>query len=93
MEGRSCCELRWDFQDWSPILQVTDIGLNPENVMMHETKEHTSGEEGLDVVTVKELISRHCDFNEALRFQRRAVRWLETMFSPIELVTSRFTSY
>ena len=35
MEGRSCCELRWDFQDWSPILQVTDIGLNPENVMMH----------------------------------------------------------
>ena len=22
----------------------------------------------------------------------RAVRWLETMFSPIELVTSRFTS-
>ena len=43
MEGRSCCELRWDFQDWSPILQVTDIGLNPENAMMHENKEHTSG--------------------------------------------------
>ncbi len=38
MEGRSSCELSWDFQGLSPILQVTDIGLNPENVM-HEQKE------------------------------------------------------
>lgn len=41
MEGRSSCELSWDFQGLSPILQVTDIGLNPENVM-HEKKEQVS---------------------------------------------------
>jgi hypothetical protein len=36
-------ETRWDFQDWSPILQVTDIGLNPENVMMHGCPSLLSG--------------------------------------------------
>jgi hypothetical protein len=41
MEGRSSCELSWDFQGLSPILQVTDIGLNPESVM-HEKKEQVS---------------------------------------------------
>lgn len=41
MEGRSSCELSWDFQGLSPILQVTDIGLNPENVM-HEKKEQVT---------------------------------------------------
>lgn len=41
MEGRSNCELSWDFQGLSPILQVTDIGLNPESVM-HEKKEQVS---------------------------------------------------
>ena len=41
MEGRSSCELRWDFQGLSSILQVKDIGLNPENVM-HEKKEQVS---------------------------------------------------
>ncbi len=41
MEGRSSCELSWDFQGLSPILQVTDIGLDPESVM-HERKEQVS---------------------------------------------------
>ena len=41
MEGRSNCELSWDFQGLSPILQVTEIGLNPESAM-HEKKEQVS---------------------------------------------------
>lgn len=41
LEGRSNCELSWDFQGLSPILQVTDVGLNPESVM-HERKEQVS---------------------------------------------------
>ena len=41
MEGNTIGELSWDFQGLSPILQVTDIGLSPENVM-HEKKQQVS---------------------------------------------------
>jgi hypothetical protein len=41
MEGRSQCELSWDFQGLSPMLQVTDVGLSPESVI-HEKKEQVS---------------------------------------------------
>lgn len=41
MEGRSSCELSWDFQGLSPILQVTEVGLSPEKVI-HEKKEQVS---------------------------------------------------
>jgi hypothetical protein len=42
--------------------------------------------EKLYIVTVKELISRHCDFDEEWSPEiGRAIRWLETMFSPISV--------
>lgn len=41
LEGHSQCELSWDFQGLSPILQVTDIGSSPEQVV-HERKEQVS---------------------------------------------------
>eukprot|EP00980_Cylindrotheca_fusiformis_P030098 scaffold24364_cov132-Cylindrotheca_fusiformis.AAC.3 len=41
MEGQTECELSWDFQGLSPILQVTEVGLFPESVM-HEKKEQVS---------------------------------------------------
>jgi hypothetical protein len=41
LEGQSQCELSWDFQGLSPILQVTEVGLFPETVM-HEKKEQVS---------------------------------------------------
>lgn len=41
MEGRSNCQMSWDFQGPSPILQVTEIALNPESVV-HEKKEQVS---------------------------------------------------
>ena len=41
MEGKSELEILWDFQGLSPILQVTEIGLEPETVN-HERKEQVS---------------------------------------------------
>jgi hypothetical protein len=41
MEGQSELELLWDFQGLSPILQVTDVGLEPESVNP-EKKEQVS---------------------------------------------------
>jgi hypothetical protein len=41
MEGKSEIELLWDFQGLSPILQVTDVGLEPETVN-HEKKQQVS---------------------------------------------------
>lgn len=41
LEGRSKCELSWDFQGLSPILQVTDVGLSPE-IVVHEKKQQVS---------------------------------------------------
>jgi hypothetical protein len=41
LEGKTQCELSWDFQGLSPILQVTEVGLSPEDVM-HENKEQVS---------------------------------------------------
>jgi len=41
MEGKSELELLWDFQGLSPMLQVTEIGLEPETVN-HERKEQLS---------------------------------------------------
>jgi len=41
LEGQTECELSWDFQGLSPILQVTDVGLFPESVV-HEKKEQVS---------------------------------------------------
>ncbi|KAL3921557.1 MAG: hypothetical protein SGILL_002686 [Bacillariaceae sp.] len=41
MEGKSQLELLWDFQGLSPILQVTEVGLEPETVN-HEKKEQVS---------------------------------------------------
>jgi len=41
MEGKSELELLWDFQGLSPILQVTEVGLEPETVN-HERKEQVS---------------------------------------------------
>lgn len=38
LEGQTECELSWDFQGLSPILQVTEVGLFPESVI-HEKKE------------------------------------------------------
>jgi hypothetical protein len=38
LEGKTQCELSWDFQGLSPILQVTAVGQSPENVV-HENKE------------------------------------------------------
>ena len=41
MEGKSELEILWDFQGLSPILQVTEVGLEPETVN-HERKEQVS---------------------------------------------------
>jgi hypothetical protein len=41
LEGKTECELSWDFQGLSPILQVTEVGLFPESVI-HEKKEQVS---------------------------------------------------
>jgi hypothetical protein len=41
LEGKTLCELSWDFQGLSPILQVTEVGLSPEDVT-HENKEQVS---------------------------------------------------
>ncbi|KAL3943409.1 MAG: hypothetical protein SGBAC_002534 [Bacillariaceae sp.] len=41
LEGQTECELSWDFQGLSPILQVTDVGLFPQSVV-HEKKEQVS---------------------------------------------------
>jgi hypothetical protein len=41
MEGKSELEILWDFQGLSPILQVTEVGLDPESVN-HEKKEQVS---------------------------------------------------
>ena len=41
LEGKTQCELSWDFQGLSPILQVTEVGLSPEDVT-HENKEQVS---------------------------------------------------
>jgi hypothetical protein len=41
MEGKSELEILWDFQGLSPILQVTEVGLEPETVN-HEKKEQVS---------------------------------------------------
>ena len=41
MEGKSKLEINWDFQGLSPILQVTEVGLEPETVN-HEKKEQVS---------------------------------------------------
>jgi hypothetical protein len=41
LEGKTLCELSWDFQGLSPILQVTEVGQSPADVM-HEKKEQVS---------------------------------------------------
>ena len=41
LEGKTECELSWDFQGLSPILQVTEVGQSPEHAM-HENKEQVS---------------------------------------------------
>jgi hypothetical protein len=41
LEGKTECELSWDFQGLSPILQVTEVGLFPESVI-HEKKEQVA---------------------------------------------------
>lgn len=41
MEGKSHLEILWDFQGLSPILQVTEVGFEPESVN-HEKKEQVS---------------------------------------------------
>eukprot|EP00536_Pseudo-nitzschia_multiseries_P006241 jgi/Psemu1/318855/estExt_fgenesh1_pm.C_1300013 len=41
MEGKSELEILWDFQGLSPILQVTEVGLEPETAN-HENKEQVS---------------------------------------------------
>lgn len=41
MEGQSDLEILWDFQGLSPILQVTEVGLEPESVN-HDKKEQVS---------------------------------------------------
>ena len=41
LEGKTQCELSWDFQGLSPILQVTDVGSSPAEAEI-ENKEHVS---------------------------------------------------
>ena len=41
LEGKTQCELSWDFQGSSPILQVTNVGHSPANAT-HENKHQVS---------------------------------------------------
>eukprot|EP00934_Nitzschia_sp_Nitz4_P007636 Nitzschia sp. Nitz4//scaffold156_size52432//1734//7901//NITZ4_006821-RA/size52432-snap-gene-0.12-mRNA-1//-1//CDS//3329537397//7626//frame0 len=41
MEGQSSCELSWDFQGLSPVLQVVEVGFSPERVA-HEQREQVA---------------------------------------------------